>query len=116
MQFEGTIDNLKDHMYVELAEGEFQIYYEQDRGFILSLYGEGDEYENIPSQLYLKFLSFSDDTSWIEENVTLFEKESMRHGVDELKVESDYDWKGLRRFLKRESDYKVDHVLFAKEI
>lgn len=122
LQFDGSEDQLRDLLYSILTEQEsfIQIYYHENCGFIITIYQsdftdeEIDKY--VPSNLILKFLSFNDEVQWIEEDILFFEEESKKHDISTFTVEMNYDWKTARRFLSRERGYKVDHILFAKEI
>lgn len=122
LQFDGTEEQLRDLLFSELSNEEpyIHIYYHENCGFIITLYQSEFTDEEIdkfvPSNLTLKFLSFNDEVQWIEEDVMFFEEEAKKYDIITFNIEMNYNWKSARRTLSRERGYKVDHILFAKEI
>ena len=118
--FDGTLDQLCDQIHTEIADDSNTFWYEENCGFVLCFWNEAvdDEETNFktPSSLYVKFYTMIEDLSWMEPVIEHIENEMKNYDVEVIKIEIEYDWKSIRRFLTRELGFKPDHLLFAKDL
>lgn len=107
-------ESLYEYTLNEIRSFNLYLYFVKEKGYVL-INKTNFKY----SEMNVKFISFTENVDWIENYVKAIENSKKFSNIgmsDIIKIELEYDWKNIRRCLSRELGYKVDHILFAKEL